>query len=67
MTILFQFRDGEKALEENQILLKKIWEKLGLSPQAYLAVREGELLTEGDLLRDGDRVQMIAVISGGSR
>ena len=67
MAIHFQFRDHEVVLEEEQILFKKVWAKLSLSPQAYLAVRDGELLTEGDMLRDGDVIQMIAVISGGSR
>lgn len=65
MTILFQFRDHEAILSEDRILLKKVWEKLNISSQSYLAVRDGELLTEGDTLADGDRIQMISVISGG--
>ena len=67
MTIVFEFRDHVMELPDEQIILKKVWGKLNLSSQAYLAVREGLLLTEGDTLHDGERIQMIPVISGGSR
>jgi sulfur carrier protein ThiS len=39
--------------------------KLGLSPQAILATREGELLTDDEIIKDGEVIQLIAVISGG--
>lgn len=42
-------------------------QKIGVSPEAVLPTREGELLTDDELVRDGDRIRLIAVISGGSR
>jgi sulfur carrier protein len=40
-------------------------EKVGLNPEAVLAVRNGELVTEDTQLSDGDEVRLVAVISGG--
>jgi len=39
--------------------------KVGLNPEAVLAVRDGKLINENTILRDGDEVKLIAVISGG--
>ncbi len=39
--------------------------KLGLDPEAVLAVREGKLINEATLTRDGDTIKLVAVISGG--
>jgi sulfur carrier protein len=42
-------------------------EKIGVNPDAVLPTREGELLTDDELVREGDRIRLIAVISGGAR
>ncbi len=39
--------------------------KVGLNPEAVLAVREGKLISEDTHLRKGDEIELIAVISGG--
>jgi len=39
--------------------------KLGLDPEAVLAIREGKLINEATLTRDGDTIKLVAVISGG--
>lgn len=44
----------------------KTMKNLGLPPESYLAVRNGEMVTEDEILRDGDKVQLVAVISGGA-
>ncbi|NSW51181.1 MAG: hypothetical protein HPY85_01585 [Anaerolineae bacterium] len=69
MTITFHIREivTELDLGLDHLPLKRALEELGLSSQAYLAVRSGELLTEGDILHTGDVVQLIPVISGGSQ
>ena len=36
-----------------------------LQPDAYLAVRDGTMITDDEILREGDHVKLIAVISGG--
>jgi sulfur carrier protein ThiS len=39
--------------------------RLGLDPQAVLAVREGQLINEETVLRPSDVIKLISVISGG--
>ncbi len=39
--------------------------KVGLDPEAVLAVREGKLINEATILQKGDVVKMVAVVSGG--
>jgi sulfur carrier protein ThiS len=36
-----------------------------LQPEAYLAIRDGTMITDDEILREGDQVKLIAVISGG--
>ncbi len=40
--------------------------KVGLDPEAVLAVRNGKLINEAVLLEEGDEVKLVAVISGGT-
>jgi len=39
--------------------------KVGLNPEAVLAVRDGQLINEDTKIQDGDVVKLIAVVSGG--
>lgn len=39
--------------------------KIGLSPEAVLASREGELITDDRILKAGEEIHLVAVISGG--
>ncbi|MEE4195250.1 MAG: hypothetical protein V2J07_08635 [Anaerolineae bacterium] len=65
MEIKFILRDQTLVLEEKSIQVKYAMEKLNLSLQAYLPVRDGMLLNEGDTLRSGETIRLISVISGG--
>ncbi len=67
MTIKLILRKKEYELEGKTITVKEAMEQLDLSPEMYLLVRNGELLTERDVLRDGDLVKIVAVISGGAQ
>ena len=49
------------------ITLAKALQSLDLHPETYLAVREGDLITEDEILREGDVITLVAVISGGGR
>jgi sulfur carrier protein len=40
-------------------------EKIGVEPEAVLATRGGELITEDEVVREGDIIKLVAVISGG--
>jgi sulfur carrier protein ThiS len=39
--------------------------KIGLSPEAVLGSRNGELITDDRILLPGEEIHLIAVISGG--
>ncbi len=39
--------------------------KCGLLPEAVLAIRDGELITEDIVLKAGDEIKLVATISGG--
>lgn len=41
-------------------------EKIGVNPDTVLPTRNGELLTDDELVREGDRIRLVAVISGGA-
>ena len=66
MTIILNLRKQEFQLDEKSIQVKTALQQLKLSPEAYLLVRNGDLLNENDYLKDGDRIKIVAVISGGS-
>ena len=66
MAIKLTLRKKEYELEGKSIQVKMALQQLNLSPEAYLLVRNGELLNENDFLKDGDVVKIVAVISGGS-
>lgn len=38
----------------------------GLQPELYLAVRDGELVTDDHMLREGETIKLVAVVSGGA-
>ncbi len=65
MAIKLILRKKEYELEGKTIQVKMALQQLDLSPEAYLLVRDGELLNENDLLRDGDVIKIVSVISGG--
>ena len=65
MAVKLILRKKEFELEAKGTL-KDALGKLDLSPEAYLATRNGEMITESEKLKDGDVIQLIAVISGGS-
>lgn len=65
MTIKLILRKKELQLEGKSIQVKQALQQLNLSPEAYLLVRNGDLLNENDWLKDGDEIKIVAVISGG--
>jgi sulfur carrier protein ThiS len=62
--IKLKYRKQEWELEGTYTLRRAI-EDVGLNPQAVLAVRDGQLITEDTHLKDGDEIRLVAVISGG--
>lgn len=45
--------------------LRSALEKVGQQPEAVLATRDGQMITEDEILKEGDVIKLIAVISGG--
>lgn len=66
MAIEFILRGKTLRVEEKSISIRDALRVLQLSPQAYLAVKDGVLLNEGDVVREGEVVRLVAVISGGA-
>jgi sulfur carrier protein len=48
------------------LTVKEALIQIGLEPQLYLAVRKGELVTEDKKLKPGDKIKLVAIVSGGS-
>ena len=64
MAVTIITRDKEISVKCNRPLYR-IMQDLQLSPQAFLAVRNGELLTADERILEGEVVELIAVVSGG--
>ncbi len=45
---------------------RQVIQELGLNPENYLTIRNGELVDDSVRLRAGDHLKLAAVISGGS-
>jgi len=58
------FRDKKWELRPG-MTVRDVILKLGLEPEAVLAVREGQLINEATVTKDGDTIKLVAVISGG--
>ena len=58
---------GEEYEVRPGMTLQHSLRKIGILPEAVIATRQGEMITEDEILQDGDIVKLIAVISGGSQ
>ncbi|HEX2979654.1 MAG TPA: MoaD/ThiS family protein [Anaerolineaceae bacterium] len=65
MSVKLIVRQKEYEVKAGMSLMHAM-QKIEVTPEAYLAVRNGEVITEDEVLNDGDVVQLVAVISGGS-
>ena len=67
MAIKVIIRKNEQEVEYRPpMTVKKVFKQLDLLPEAYLVIRNGELIVEQDILRDGETVKLVPVVSGGS-
>jgi sulfur carrier protein ThiS len=57
---------GKIYFTAGNITVAQALKRIGLSPEAYLFVRSGEVITEDQFLRPGDKIRIVPVISGGS-
>lgn len=57
---------GQEYEVKPGMTLRHSLQKIDQQPEAVLATREGEMITEDEILQDGDVVKLVAVISGGA-
>jgi sulfur carrier protein ThiS len=65
MTVRLRLRDREYEVRAGMTVRDALL-RVGLQPEAVLATRRGELLTDDEILQEGEEVRLIAVISGGA-
>jgi sulfur carrier protein ThiS len=56
---------GKRFEVRSGTTLRDAIRKIGLSPEAVLAARDGELITDDRILQPGEEIRLVAVISGG--
>ncbi len=64
LTMKLIYRDQTWELK-GKITVRDALKKVGLRPEAVLAVRDGKLITEDVLAGQDDVIRLIAVVSGG--
>jgi sulfur carrier protein ThiS len=64
MTVKLILRDREHEVRPGMTLLASL-EKIGVLPEAVIAMRDGGMILDDEILKDGQVVKLISVISGG--
>lgn len=64
-TVKIKYRDKEYEVNAGMTVRDAI-KKVGLQPEAVLAVSDGKLITDDTLITDGMRIKLVAVVSGGN-
>ncbi|MEM1661371.1 MAG: thiamine biosynthesis protein ThiS [Desulfurococcaceae archaeon] len=68
MVVKVEVRERENIvyeMEANGLTIKELLVKLGLIPSEYVAVKNGNVVTEEDRVVDGDTLILYPVKSGG--
>jgi sulfur carrier protein len=63
--ITLTFRGKENFLQ-GPLTVQQALKRMGLNSESYLVVRDGEIITEDLVLKNGEKVRIVAVISGGN-
>ncbi len=56
---------GQRYTVPAGLRIREAIRHIGLTPESYLAVRDGELVPDDERLKAGEVIRLIAVISGG--
>ncbi len=62
------YNEREKTTAKVEIVgtrVKDLLNQLKLNPEAFLVVRNSEVITEEETLQDQDKIELLSVISGG--
>lgn len=64
-TVTIKYRDKEYEVNAGMTVRDAI-KKVGLQPEAILAVSDGKLVTDDTILQAGMKIKLVAVVSGGA-
>lgn len=64
-TVKIKYRDKEYEVNAGMTVRDAI-KKIGLQPEAVLAVSDGKLITDDTLIQPGMQLKLVAVVSGGA-
>lgn len=65
MPVKLILRDQEYEVKPGMTLRHSLL-KIGVQPEAVLAIRQGVMITDDEILRDEEIIKLVAVISGGA-
>jgi sulfur carrier protein len=57
---------GEEFEVKAGMTIRSAMLKHDIQPEAVIPTRNGELITDDQILREGERIRLVAVISGGA-
>ncbi len=57
--------DGKIVELDKGMMVYQIMKRLGLNPEEYLPVKDGELVPEDEYIRDEDEIEFVRVTSKG--
>jgi sulfur carrier protein ThiS len=66
MAVTLRLRDKEYEVRAG-MTVRDALVQIGIEPESVIPTRQGELITDDEILVDGERIRLVAVISGGSR
>jgi len=64
MAVKLTFREKEFEVRPGMTLRDSL-SKINIQPEAVLAIRDGEMITDEEILKEGQVIRLISVISGG--
>jgi len=64
-TVKIKYRNKEYEVNAGMTVRDAI-RKIGLEPEAVLAVVNGQLITDDTVIREGMEIKLVAVVSGGA-
>jgi sulfur carrier protein ThiS len=64
LAVTLRLRDKEYQVRPG-MTVRSALEQIGVEPESVIPTRQGELITEDEILQDGERIRLVAVISGG--
>lgn len=64
-TVKIKYRDKEYEVNAGMTVRDAI-KKVGLEPEAVLAVMNGQLVTDDTIIKEDMKIKLVAVVSGGA-